>query len=334
MLCRTAEKGGFARLVRSQSERNGEIAASKAQLLFFARELKDARVLITGASGFLGSRMLDVVKDYAAEVVCLSRQRGPLESSTWLTCDYFDRANLSRVLARAQPDVVVHLAGFASSQPGISGLQRAVDANAIVLYNLLLGVADICPSARVVTAGSLESSDPLRGTTTFSTPYGGSKVLAEVIVHMMKMFAGLSVTTARIGMTYGPGDPNAGRLVPYVISSLLVGKMPTVSIGNRVEDWVYVDDVLSALLACAVTQPVVPPAIDVGTGDLLPVSQVVQMLARLVGLGTPVPLGPRPDRPGTQQQADVERTRAAVGWSPLVGIEAGLRETVKSARHE
>ena len=318
----------------SKSKIHREVAASRAQLLSFARGLKDARVLITGASGFLGSRLLAVVKDHAAEVVCLSRQSMPLESSTWLTCDYLDRADVARVLQRAQPDVVVHLAGFASSQAGLSGLQEAVDANAIVLYNLLLGVAGVCPQARVVTAGTLESSDPLRGAARFSTPYGGSKVLAEVVVHMMTMFGGLSVTTARIGMAYGPGDPNARRLVPHVIASLLAGDSPSVSIGNRLEDWVYIDDVLSALLACAVTQPVVPPVIDVGTGNLLRVGQVVQMLATLVGTDTPVRLGPRPDRPGSPQRADVERTRLAVGWSPQVGIEAGLQETVKSARYE
>lgn len=284
-------------------------------------------MLVTGARGFLGSHVRVALEHLAADVICTTRERRP-QRRDWLTCNYSDRADVARVLQRTQPDVVLHLSGFASSELGVQGVEQAIDANVMATYHLMLGVAHECPQARLVTAGTLESADPGRQRPYFFTPYGGSKVMAQLLVQILRDFAELDVTSARIGMTYGPGDPNTRRLVPRLVSSLLTGEVLATSLGDRLEDWIYIDDVVSGLLACAVAEQPLPHSLDVATGQLVPVRHVIEAVHRMLGVTAVVPPGSLPDRPGDQSQADLDRTRRVTGWSPQVTLATGLQHTV------
>lgn len=310
------------------SEGSGpELEASRAQAFQFAPGLSGQTVLVTGARGFLGSKLRFLLSEVSAEVVGTTRGPSEDQRGRWVTCDYSDRAQVARMLGAIKPAVIFHLAGFASSQGGIGGARAALDGNAISLHNLLLGVADTCPTARVLTAGTLESSDPTRAPAEFGTSYGGSKAVAELLVRILRDFGGLRVASARIGMTYGPGDPNERRLVPHLIASLRRGSSPPLSAGNRLEDWIFVDDVIAALVA-AVVKNLPLSTFDVGTGVLVPVRQVVETVARIVGGPATPRLGELPERPGSQYPADIARTGRALGWQPKVSLEAGLRHTV------
>ena len=145
----------------------------------------------------------------------------------------------------------------------------------------------------------------------------------------------LPVVLLRIFMVYGPGQRDLRKLVPYVTLSLLRGEAPKLSSGIRRVDWVYVDDVIEALVAAGQAPDVEGKTIDVGSGRLVGVRDVVTELVRITGASVQPIFGELPDRPmETEPAAEVERTFKELGWRPRTPLEAGLRATVDwYARH-
>jgi UDP-glucose 4-epimerase len=140
---------------------------------------------------------------------------------------------------------------------------------------------------------------------------------------------GTPVATARPFMVYGPDQPDATKVVPYVITSLLRGETPTLSSGQRLCDWVYIDDVVDALLVLADAPDVIGRVVDVGTGRLHTVRHVVETISTLVGAGVEPVFGGLPDRRGeTEAVADVAETARVCGWRPSTDLYEGLKRTV------
>jgi len=86
----------------------------------------------------------------------------------------------------------------------------------------------------------------------------------------------LPVVILRVFMVYGPGQGDLQKLVPYVITSLLKGETPRFTSGTREVDWIYVEDVVAAFLEAARAPGVEGATLDVGTGKLVTVRQVVE----------------------------------------------------------
>jgi UDP-glucose 4-epimerase len=130
-------------------------------------------------------------------------------------------------------------------------------------------------------------------------------------------------------MVYGPDQPDTSKVVPYTATSLLRGEAPTLSSGRRFCDWVYVDDVVDALLVLADAPDVIGLDVDVGTGRLHTVRHVVETIATLVGSGVEPVFGGLPDRQGeTEVAADVAETARICGWRPTTDLYEGLKRTV------
>ena len=85
---------------------------------------------------------------------------------------------------------------------------------------------------------------------------------------MFSALYGLQVVTARIFMTYGPAQPDRKKLIPYVTDCLLRGEAPQLTSGERLVDWVYVDDVVDGLLAAATSPRGAGKTVDLGSGTL------------------------------------------------------------------
>jgi nucleoside-diphosphate-sugar epimerase len=145
----------------------------------------------------------------------------------------------------------------------------------------------------------------------------------------------LPVVVARLFMVYGPGQRDPKKLIPSVIGSLLRKEPPRVSSGERPVDWVYIDDVVSGILALGQAPGVEGKTVDIGTGVLTTVRGVVETLAELIP-GAPAPeFGSVTTRRDEQvRAARVEQTRATMGWSAQVGLSDGLSRTIEWFRDQ
>ena len=294
---------------------------------------RGARVLVTGARGFIGSHLRHSLIEQGAETFVLRRKPSSQsdESARCVTADVMDRRDVARALRESAPDVVFHLAGYVSGDRSSGAIAEAYDGNVVPSANLLIACAEACPAARVVVATSLETSNPWREPADTGSPYGISKLMIEVLGGGMRKLAGHDVVCARMGMVYGPNDLNCHRLVPSVITNLLRGRSAVASSGARLCDFVYIDDVVAGLCAIASTRALNETALDVARGELFSVREVAE---RIYALIDPAATGEllfdeSLDRPNEQERAaDVETTFRATGFRAHVSLQAGLARTI------
>jgi UDP-glucose 4-epimerase len=292
------------------------------------RSLGGEQALVTGASGFIGSRLCMRLLEMGATVHAVSRcERTSADIRWWLTevCDTEAALTLVRQI---RPDLVFHLASHVSGSRGLDAVLPTLHANLLSTVNVLLAAAEM-GCQRVVLAGSLEEPDSDEGEPVPVSPYAAAKFAANAYGRMFHSLHGVPVVTLRIFMVYGPGQRDETKLVPYVITSLLRGESPGLSSGTRPVDWVYVDDVVDALVASATTESVLGETLDVGSGMLTPVRTVVEEIVRVLRPSAGPRFGALPDRPNERVRvANVERTQAVLGWTASTPLNRGLAATV------
>ncbi len=291
-------------------------------------KLEDARVLVTGASGFIGRHLCRRLRGLGAEVHGAARGHKAPEGVDveWRAVDLAAPDAAGRLLDEVVPDVVFHLASLVTGGRDRNLVWPAFEANLVTTLRLLSAAAER-GRPRVVLAGSLE--EPV-GSAAPCSPYAAAKAAASVYGRMFAELYGLPVTIARIFMVYGPGPQDPAKLVPYVIRELLAGRSPKLSRGLRPVDWIYVEDAVDGLVRMAVTADAVGRELDFGSGELVTVSEVVQRLFRIAGGAVEPAFGALPDRAGeVVRRAELANTEAVLGWRPQTALDEGLRRTVE-----
>jgi UDP-glucose 4-epimerase len=284
-------------------------------------------VLVTGASGFIGRALVRRLVADGHTTVCTARHPADdvAEGAAWVPGDLTDRSFVQRLIEEARPTVVFHLASQVTGSRSIDVVPTTL-ANNLVASVSVLEAATEAGCDRVVLIGS--GDEPAAGDAPCS-PYAATKWAVGGYARMFLSLYGTPVTTARPFMVYGPDQPDVSKVVPYSITTLLRGKAPTLSSGQRLCDWVYIDDVVDALLVLADAPDVIGRVVDVGTGRLHTVRHVVETISTLVGAGVEPVFGGLPDRQReTEAVADLAETARVCAWRPTTDLYEGLKRTV------
>jgi UDP-glucose 4-epimerase len=287
------------------------------------------RVLVTGASGFIGSRLCLRLLEAGAEVHGVSRVLQGRPGLHWWNADVGDEKAVTSVARDVRPHVVVHLAGHVTGSRSIDAVVPTMRTNFLGALNVLLAAAD-AGCRRVVLAGSLEEPSLDQDEGIAASPYAAAKFAATAYGRMFHLLYELPVVMLRLFMVYGPGQQDDAKLVPYVIRSLLRGEAPQLSSGERPVDWVFVDDVVAGLCRGIDVPGIEGETLDIGSGVLTPVRAVVEEIRRQLQ----TPIDPRfdalPDRPYERvRAADTARTQDRLGWSASTTLEHGLANTIE-----
>jgi nucleoside-diphosphate-sugar epimerase len=182
----------------------------------------------------------------------------------------------------------------------------------------------------VILTGSLAEPEVENGETFPSAPYAAAKWASSGYARMFHALYKLPVLIARVFMVYGPGQMDFTKLIPYVTLSMLQGKTPKISSGERLVDWIYVSDVVDGFLALAQASDVDGATLDLGSGSLVSIRGIVQQLAISIGGGVNAEFGALPDRPlEPTRLAKTAETFAKIGWQPQVSLQEGLKHTVE-----
>jgi len=292
------------------------------------------RILVTGATGFVGAPLAARLAGAGAEVHAVSRR--PPEPGkrsgaiAWHALDLEDAEATRALLGELRPARVYHLASLVTGRRDLDLVLPTFRANLGSTVHLLAAAAEH-GVARLVLAGSME--EPAAGEAAGS-PYAAAKAAASLYARHFHALHGLPVVTARIFMVYGPGQGDRSKVVPASIAAALAGRRPGISSGARPVDWIYVDDVVEGLDRLGAASGVEGATIDLGSGELVTVRAVVEWICRLTGVDGPE-VGAVADRALERSpRADRDATRAAIGWEPRVGLEAGLKRTIEWLRAE
>lgn len=290
------------------------------------------RVLVTGATGMIGSHLLGQLLD-DHEVHATSRaiddRRDPRVA--WTRIDLADFDAVRELVTRIRPDAICHLAGSVDGRPELDAVQPTVRANLLTSVALLEAAARIGCN-RFVTAGSLVEIGGVDGEPlTPGSPYGASRQASSAYARMFHAVFGLPVVVLRPSYVYGPHQRDMSMLVPYVVTSLLHGSSPNLSSGARVMDWLYAGDAAAAFRKALTAEGVVGLTLDVSSGDRRSVREVVELLQMIVpSSSATLGFGELPSRPHEIDlpSGDTTTTREVLDWAPTVSLEEGLKATV------
>jgi CDP-glucose 4,6-dehydratase len=307
------------------------------------------KVLVTGATGLVGSHLVDALLDRDANVTVLLRDHdarselfsgGAISRVGVVSGSLEDLSTVERAVAESEASVVFHLGAQTIVGVGIRAPILTFESNVRGTYNVLEACRRQSATAeRIVIASSdkaygqsdrpYREDDPLRP----SAPYDASKAAADLIAHSYFKTYQLPLAILRCGNTYGGGDLNWSRIIPSTIRSFLRGEAPEIrSDGTLVRDYIYVADVVAAYIAVAeaLDRPDVQgEAFNFASGSSLSVLEIVKQIAALMGGKQPEPriLNVAKNEIGAQRLS-TEKARKVLSWAPRTSLHEGLRETI------
>lgn len=297
------------------------------------------RVLLTGATGFLGSWVLEQLLDSGDTVAVLlrpgantSRITEVLTRVRQITGDLRDVAALQPAVLDFAPDAVAHLAW-----EGVAGAERnAPDQWRNVCAALeLVELAARCGARHWVGVGSQAEYGPCASVISEDAPtrpttlYGASKLATGQLAQALCGQLGLRFGWLRLFSSYGPRD-NPSWLIPSLILALKRGERPSVTGAQQLWDYIHVSDAAAAVVA-VLRSPDAQGFFNLGSGSATPLREIIETVRDLAAPGQPVGFGELPYRPDQVMhlQADIQRLTLATGWRPQVPLGEGLRSTVR-----
>jgi NDP-hexose 4-ketoreductase len=299
------------------------------------------RVLVIGASGFLGTHVRDRAGAAGMDVITAGRSQLPdSRSHVLLDLAAGEPAALARLLSGVAPDAVVNCAGATAGDVGTLAAVNVTGTAALVRALRMTG-----RPIRLVHLGSAAEYQPSEpGTTVAETApsrppsaYGATKLAATRLVELGRA-AGLDAVVLRVFNPVGPGAPDTilpGRVATELHRALSTGTEAVFGSLDAVRDFVDARDVADAALA-AVTVPVLgAPVINVGSGVGAPARTLVQELVAISGYLGPVretAHGSPHSAALSWQQADIRRAARELGWRPRHDLRTSLADLWEDCR--
>lgn len=292
------------------------------------------RVLLTGASGFLGRPCLGMLVDRGHEVLALSRRPRPAglaASVKWHVADLNAVDSYAAAVKAFRPQAALHLAWEGIPDYSLDTSLRNLRSGCVlgdVLFAVgcrHLAVSGSCWEYGKVTGEVEEHAEPVA-----PSVFSAAKAAQRLMLEALARGAGASLAWGRVFYPYGPGQKPAS-LAPTLCRAALTGNQPALKTPHAVNDFLYVDDTAEALVV--LTETANSGVFNIGSGNGTPVGVLADRLLELAGrLPVFAAIAP-PDGPPTGFWADTTALRA-LGWHPRTSLDEGLRRTLDYFRHQ
>ena len=313
------------------------------------RQYESRRVLILGASGFLGRWVARTLARAGADLYLLGRSLERLRDigrafafdGHYLEADLTSAGAFTRAFQQARPDITFNLAAY-GIDPGQRDEQLFQALNARLPTEICAAIADTAsPSQwtglRLVHAGSEAEYGDVSGPINEESEtaplqnYGRSKLQGTRVVSAEAERRGLRGATVRLFRVYGPGE-RAGRLLPSLVAAAKSGEPLALTRGEQLCDFTYVGDAAEAMARVGGLPGPVPSVIHVATGTLTSVRNFAECAAELLGMrADQLRFGALPYRVGDpcHGPASIARLKTLTGWVPPCDVRAGIRRALE-----
>jgi len=301
-----------------------------------------SKVLITGATGFIGSHIIPILIEQGYEVYSLERyvtgryvlgQRRDVKTVFGDLKEYF---TIKRILREVQPDAVIHLAAVSPVAYSYDHPQEVIEANFLGTVNLAESCLREVPhfkhflfASTSETYGNGPSPKTEETPQNPNSPYAVSKVACEKYLLYMRDAFDFPMTILRNFNTYGRKN-NTHFVVERTIVQMLRGKIVRLGDPTPVRDFEYVDDHVNSYLTCLDNPKAKGEIFNFCTGRGVSVKQLVNQISEFIDFNGEVIWDTIPARPLDIKElvGSYSKAKQALNWSPKFTPEEGLRLTI------
>ena len=272
-------------------------------------------IAVTGSAGFVGRRLVNRLEQAGHQVVALDLASG------------VDLTNWKQVKKTPPVDYVFHLAARTFVPAAFEDPQSFYYTNLISTLNAL----ELCrrDSARFVYASSYVYGEPQylpvdeKHPTGAHNPYAQSKLMGEELCQAYWRDFSVSSCILRPFNIYGPEQPNS-FLIPEIIRQARAGSI-CLKDSRPKRDFVYVDDVIEAYVACLNFSKTGLETFNIGSGKSISVEEVAWAIAKQLGCDDVSFLGEHRPNEVLDTVADISKARGLLNWKPAISLEQGIK---------
>jgi nucleoside-diphosphate-sugar epimerase len=293
-------------------------------------------ILITGASGFIGRHLLPLVLH---EGITLSAMGRRTASFPFPVCQYMgdllDRKFVDTCLRNAEPEIIFHLAAYKERSTDITSFYESLNINLLGTLNIFSSSLELPSLKAIVVIGTAEEygnnicpySEDMRELPV--SPYSLSKTYVSHLSEIFFQLYDLPVVVLRPTLAYGPGQ-GTDMFLPSLMTSLLEDKPFNMTSGEQTRDFVYVTDLVEALILASQNTKAHGQIINIGSGIPIKLADIADKIENMIGKKGLVHLGGKPYRNNEimEYYVEVKKAEDLLGWKAKTSIEEGLKETI------
>lgn len=299
--------------------------------------LNGRRVLITGANGFIGGHLIDALDGLGALVTVVDMRhsdgKGPVREYVGDLCD----ANFTETCVKeCAPEIIIHLAASKDRSADIGAFSHAVSTNLTGSINLFASAMKLKGLKSAVVLGTAEEygNNPTPFVEDMRerpvSAYSYSKLCVTRLCETLYSLHGTPFVVLRPTVAYGPGQGQE-MFLPALIKTLLAKKEFPMTHGIQTRDFVYVDDLINAILSASVSPQAAGQIINIGSGNPVAIADIASKAARLLGREDLLRIGALDYRCGEAMEyyVNTSRARQLLDWTASFSLDEGLKRTVK-----
>ena len=311
--------------------------------------LDGTRVLVTGASGFIGSHLTRLLVDEGAEVHAVTsavssvypprltdlRDRIVLHET-----NLCDRGAVEAVVRNAAPQIVWHLGAYTHVGKSWVRVDECIQTTIQGTVNLLQALDGVGYERFVYTGTSEIYGDievPFREDATVHpvSPYSISKYAGEMYCRTFHQAHGWPIVMLRPFNAFGPAQ-SPDRVIPEIIVRALTGRELKMTRGIQTREFNYVEDLAEGFLLAGTVPGIEGELMNLGNGEEVSMRDVATTILDLLDNPVEAQFGALPDRPTEiwRMYCDSTKARAALGWKPRHDLRSGLAKTIEWYRQE
>lgn len=299
------------------------------------------KILITGASGYIGKHLLDKLIGPMSQIACIDLFYDQIFKINFT--DYvrmfqgnlLDKNFINSSVLEFKPDYVFHLAGSKCRSNDLQEFKTSNEINYLGTLNLFEALLN-CKNLKLVTIiGTIEeygqTTSPFKEES-FEMPYsayGLSKLSATKLALIFKQQFNLPTAVLRPSITYGPAQ-GVEMFLPALINSLLKQVPFKMTEGNQLRDFIYIDDLTDAITKCINTTGLEGQVINIASGNSVKLKDIALQIAEMTNNIEDLLIGEVPYRKSEimNYSVDISKASALLNWVPQTSLKAGLEHTI------